>query len=202
MRLQLILLSVLLLLLPLPATSASLFAELKSDPAQVDACSFYSETSFRELIGQDGEFFSQSADAAYRRLADGTKAAPDFSGCWWMLGFADDAFIMMQLQLYPVTGDEAKSRIDTQLEVAQKMKSPLLPQQLDGLGDAALWSRLAASVRWRYGEAVLIELIISEQVADAKHQLDSDQRKQLSIRAARAVDQAIRHTYPSLLTHP
>ncbi|OOZ36701.1 hypothetical protein, partial [Solemya elarraichensis gill symbiont] len=167
-----------------------------------DACSFYSETAFRELIGQDGEFFSQSADAAYRRLADGTSAAPDFSGCWWRLGFAEDAFIMMQLQLYPVSGDEAKSRVDTQLEAARKMKSPLLPEELGGFGDAALWSRLSASVRWRYGDVVLFELIISEQVADAKPLLDNEQRKQLSIRAARAIDPAIRHAYPSALTHP
>ena len=200
MRLQLIVLSV--LLLPLPAASASLARELHSNPAQVDACSFYSEASFRELIQHDGKFFSQSADAAYRRMADDTHDAPGFSGCWWQLGFADDGFIMMQLQLYPVDEDEAMMRVDKQLEAALKIESALLPEMLDGLGEAALWSKLAASVRWRYGDSVLIELFISEQLANTKPRLDSDQHKRLSVRAARAIDQAIQLAYPAVLTHP
>ncbi|OOZ11319.1 hypothetical protein [Solemya velum gill symbiont] len=117
--------------------------------------------------------------------------APDFSGCWWRLGSEDDAFVMLQLQLFPVGDAEAKSRIDAQLASASTMTSPLLPEALDAIGEAALWSRLAGLVRWHRGDGVVLELMISEHVSHGQPRFDSVQRKQMSLRAARRIDQAI-----------
>ncbi len=161
-------LPVLLLVFPLLTIAVTFYAALKNKSADVDACALYSETSLRDLTGYDGLFFHQSVDAAYQRLAEDKTPAPDFTGCWWRLGSEDDAFVMMQLQLFPVGDAEAKSRIDAQLVSASTMNSPLLPEALDALGEAALWSRLAGLVRWHRGDGIVLELMISEHVPHAQ----------------------------------
>ena len=139
----------LLMLLPLHAAADSLYARLLADPASVDACQLYTETSFRELLGVDGTYFSQSVDAAYRRLATEGQPQPDFSGCWWRLGFDDGGFVMMQLMLLPAGSEAAEERVDGQIEAAAGIDYPLVLKALTGIGEAAFWSPLSRRVRWR-----------------------------------------------------
>ena len=180
----------LLLLIAASATADPLFEQLQSAPASVDVCSYLSEDQFRDKVAVDGDYFSQSVDQAYQRLADEQARAPSFAGCWWRIAFDNGGFIMLQLFLHPAGSEEALRRVDGQLEQAAEYDSPLLPRPVEGLGEAGFWSPLSRRLIWRQGDSVIAELMLSESApAGEKRKFPAKQLEEKSIQIGHLLSQ-------------